>query len=148
MERLDGRTFIRVDAGAAWVYPRSPSEVVPSGVRAIDVVGGGVSRSVTDPRKVARIVRWFDALNIVQPGQGTVSCMAVLASEVTFTFHSASGAEASAIVPSRPADGCDPIEFSIGRHRQTPLIDSTPGKGMAFIDRVQRLLRVRFGPRQ
>jgi hypothetical protein len=69
-----GRTFIRVDAGAAWVYPRSPREVLQAGVRVIDISGGGISRHVTAPVKVARIVRWLDALNIVQPGQGVVSC--------------------------------------------------------------------------
>jgi hypothetical protein len=143
-----GRTFIRADAGAAWVYPRSPREVLPAGVRAIDISGGGVSRHVTAPAKVARIIRWFDALNIVQPGQGAVRCAIGPLYNVKFVFRSASGAElASAIVPAGPTDDCDPIRFTLGGRPQTPLIDSTPGKGKFFIDRVQRLLRVRFPER-
>jgi hypothetical protein len=142
------RTFIRVDAGAAWVYPRSPREVLPAGLRAIDISGGGVSRHVTAPARVARIVRWFDALNIVQPGQGAVHCALGPLYSVKFVFRSASGAElASAIVPAGPTNGCDPIQFTLGGRTQTPLIDSTPGKGKAFIDRVQRLLRIRFPAR-
>lgn len=149
MARERGRTFIRIDAGHAWVYPRSPREVVPSGVREIDVQGNSVSRRVTAPRQVARIVRWFDALNVVQPGQPVVGCRLSLASKVKFSFRSAGGAElASAIVPSQPADGCYPISFAIRGQQQTPLIDSTPGRGKAFIDRVQRLLGVRFRSRR
>jgi hypothetical protein len=148
MARERGRTFIRVDAGAAWIYPRSPREVLPAGVRAIDISGGKVSRHVTAPAKVARIVRWFDALNIVQPGQGAVRCAIGPLYSVKFVFRSASGAElANALVPAGPADGCDPIQFRLGGRSQTPLIDSTPGGGKAFIDRVQRLLRIRFPAR-
>jgi hypothetical protein len=148
MVRIHGRTVIRVDAGAAWVYPRSSLEVVPSGVRELDISGTGVSRRVTDRAKVARIVRWFDALNVVQPGNQDVRCAFVLAAKVKFVFGSAGRDElASAMVPSQPADGCNPIQFSIHGKRQTPLIDATPGKGKAFVDRVQRLLRVSFNPR-
>ena len=148
LARLKGRTFIRVDSGAAWVYPRSPREVVPARVREIDM-SDGVSRRVTAPRKVALIRRWFDALNVVPPGLGAISCPLIDASSVSFDFRSGNGSElASATVPSRPSWACDPIGFSIGGHRQTPLVDSTPGQGQAFIDRVQRLLRVHFRPPQ
>ena len=148
LARERGRTFIRVDAGAAWVYPRSPREVLPAGVRAIDISGGGVSRHVTALVKVAWIVRWFDALNIVQPGQGAVGCAIGPPYSVKFVFRSASGAElASAIVPAGPTDACDPIRFTLRGRPQTPLIDSTPGQGKFFIDRVQRLLRIRFPER-
>ena len=68
MARLNGTTVIRVDAGAAWVYPRSPREVVPSGVHEIDIANSTASRRVTNPAKVPRIIRWFDMLSIVQPG--------------------------------------------------------------------------------
>jgi hypothetical protein len=146
LARIGGRTVIRVDAGAAWIYPRSPSEIVPSAVRAIDVMGAGVSRHLGDPAKVGRIVRWFDALNVVQPGTTTVHCRLVIASKVHFVFRSASGLDlASAVAPSAPADGCYPIQFTIGRRPQTPLVDRTTGRG-AFIRRVQRLLGVRFRP--
>jgi hypothetical protein len=149
MARRGGRTVIRVDAGAAWVYPRSPREVVPVGVREIDITGGGVSRHVDRPARVRRIVRWFDALNIVQPGQPAVSCPLILASQVKVSFRSRSGAQlARALVPSSPANGCNPIRFFIGGEGQTPLIDGTPGRGKAFVRRVERLLGVRFSSRR
>ncbi len=144
MVRSAGKTLLRVDAGVAWIYPRSPHEVVPAGVRGIDIRNGRLRRRVTDPARLTRIVRWFDALNVVQPGTNVVGCPLILASRVTFVFRSAGGAElASAVAPSAPASGCYPIEFTIGRKRQTPLIDSTSRKG-AFVYRVQRLLGVRF----
>ncbi|MGH2977830.1 MAG: hypothetical protein ACRDKC_05600 [Gaiellaceae bacterium] len=122
--------------------------MVPSAVRELDITGTGVSRRVTNPAQVARIVRWFDALNVVQPGKEIVSCPLVLAAKVTFVFRSASGdALASAMVPSQgAADGCNPIQFSVHGKRQTPLIDATPGKGKSFADRVQRLLGMSFNP--
>jgi hypothetical protein len=144
MVRLRGRTFIRIDAGAAWVYPRSPREVVPAGVREIDIADV-ISRRVTAPRQIALISSWFDALNVVPPGLGAISCPLIDAPRVTLDFRSASGSKlASAIVPSRPSWACDAISFSIRGHTQTPLVDSTPGQDKAFVDRVQRLLHVRF----
>lgn len=144
LARLAGRTVIRVEAGVAWIYPRSPREVVPAGVREIDIRNGRLSRSVTKPANVARIVRWFDALNVIQPGTTGLECIFIPASRVTFVFRSADGGElARAVVPSRPASACGAIEFSIGGKRQTPLIDATSGR-RAFSSRVQRLLGVRF----
>jgi hypothetical protein len=144
---LHGWTVIRVDAGAAWIYPRSPHEAVPRGVREIDIRDGRVHRRVVGSTNVARIVHWFDALNVTQLGAAVI-CPAILASKVTLVFRSASGARvARSVVPSQPADGCDPIAFSIRGHVQTPLIDGTPGAGRAFVDRVQRLLGVRFPER-
>jgi hypothetical protein len=155
-----GSTTVRVDAGVVWTYPRSPREVVPAAVREIDIrslrlqsalrrAGARkVSRRVTDPRKVARIIRWFDALNVVQPNTYVVGCQLVLSVPVRFVFRSAPGATlASAIAPSVPASTCEQIQFTIRGQPQPSLVDSTPEQGMAFIDRVQRLLRVRFGPR-
>jgi hypothetical protein len=155
-----GFTVIRVDAGSAWTYPRSPREVVPRGVREIDVrtlalqpalrrAGAKpVARRVTDPRQVARIVRWFDALNVVQPHTYVVGCVLVLSVPVRFVFRSEKGAElASAVVPSVPASSCEQIQFRLHGRPQTPLIDSTPEGGQSFIERVQRLLGVRFLPR-
>jgi hypothetical protein len=144
---LHGWTVIRVDAGAAWIYPRSPREAVPRGVREIDLRDGDVRRRVLDPTTVARIARWFDELNVTQPGTAVI-CPAILASKVAFAFRSASGTRvASSVVPSQPADGCDPIAFTIHGHPQPPLIDGTPGAGQSFVDRVQRLLGVRFPER-
>jgi hypothetical protein len=140
---LHGSTVVRVDAGAAWIYPRSPREVVPAGVREIDIRDEHIVRRIVDRGKVGRIVRWFDALNVVPPGAHVI-CGALVASKVRLTFRSASGGKlATAIAPSRPGDGCAPISFSIRGRRQAPLIDGVFGR-RAFVNRVQRLLGVRF----
>lgn len=152
-------TVIRVDAGVAWTYPRSPREVVPPAVREIDIRSGliqpylrrqgarPVALRVTDPREVARIVRWFNALNVVQPDTYVLGCPVVLEVPMSFVFRSASGRVlASAIVPSVAAGTCDAIQFTLRGKQQTPLVDSTPEAGAAFFQRVERLLHVRFGP--
>jgi hypothetical protein len=143
VEPRDGGTLVRLDAGVAWIYPRSPKEVVPAGVREIDIRDQKLARHVTDPAQVKEIVRWFDALHVSQPGP-SVGCIAVLGSNVGLVFRSASGARlASARVPSYPANNCDSIAFSIGGKRQWSLIDATNGRD-AFVERLQRLLGVRF----
>jgi hypothetical protein len=141
---IGGQTYLRLDAGVAWIYPRSPGEVVPADVREIGIHGGGISERVDKPAKVRRIVRWFDALNVAQPGPA-VLCMAVLNSAyVRFAFRAASGAVlASALVPSGPANGCDSIAFTVRGKQQKPLIDARSDK-YAFVNRVQRLLGIRF----
>ena len=140
---LAGRTVVRVEAGVAWIYPRSPREVVPAAVREIDIHDGASRRRVVSAAKVGRIVRWFEALDVVQPGP-VVECPLLLASRATFVFRSASGARlATAIVPSRPANLCDAIQFSIRGRRQKPLVDGAAGRD-AFINRVQRLLGLRL----
>jgi hypothetical protein len=53
----------------------------------------------------------------------------------------------SVLAPSVPASSCETIQFTIHGQRQTPLIDSTPESGQAFVERVQRLLGIRFVPR-
>lgn len=140
-----GQTRMRLDAGVAWIYPRLPGEVVPHGVHEVDIRGAGVDRRVTNPKQVERIVRWFDALNVTQPGPA-VSCALVVDSLVTFGFHAANRAPlATAHVPSSaPTSNCDSIGFSIGGTRQTPLIDNVEPRGQYLVDRVQRLLGVTF----
>jgi hypothetical protein len=140
---LHGSTVVRVDAGAAWIYPRSPREVVPAGVREIDIRDEHVARRVVDRARVERIVRWFDALDIVPPGAHVI-CGPILASTARFVFRSARGTKvATAVVPSRPATGCGAIAFSIRGRPQAPLIDSVFGR-RAFVNRVQRLLGLGF----
>ena len=144
LARVTGGAAVRVDVGVAWIYPRSPREVVPAGVRELDIRNGRLRRGVVEHAKIARIVRWFDALNVIQPGTTGIECPLILASRVRLTFRSASGARlATAIVPSRPADACSAISFSIREQRQTPLIDATFGR-RAFVNRLQRLLGLRF----
>jgi hypothetical protein len=148
-----GATIIRVDAGVPWTVPRPPSEVLPAAVREVDIRSSVPShrwtRHVTDPREVALIRRWFNDLNVVQPNT-TVLCAAdgMSAWPVQFTFRSASGGErARALVPNYAASICGEIQFTLHGERQTPLIDSTPFNGMAFIYRVQSLLGLSLGPR-
>lgn len=139
--RFHGATAARVDAGVAWIYPRSPSEVVPAAVRKIGIRSTHTWH-VRDPAKVARIIRWFDALYVRQPNP-VGFCPYISSVPVWFVFRSASGAElASATVPSVGSDGCDPIQFTIGATPQTELVDSTPLNGHSFAQRVARLLGI------
>src|SRR5947209_2530692 len=139
-----GWTFVRLDAAAAWLYPRSPREVLPSGVREIDVSSRQISRTVTAPADVARIVSWFGKLTVVPPGSGGVMCPLVLATRVSFTFRGARHALlATAVAPTGGADECDPISFTARGKPQTPLIDTRFGK-YSFAGRVEALLGVCF----
>jgi hypothetical protein len=138
--------LLRIDAGISWIYPRAATEVVPAGVREVDVHDGKLARRVTKPAEVAKIVRWFDGLNVMQPGP-SVGCMAVIASRVQLTFRSATGARlARAVASSGAADNCTPIRFTVGGKEQTPLIDVTFSKN-AFAGRLARLLGVKFPTR-
>lgn len=131
----DGSTGIRVDAAAGWIIPRPPGEKVPSDTRVIDIRRPQFSRWVTGVAKVQTIVRWFDALGIVQGG--TYNCPAILdGPRITIDFRSASrGLLARAVLPSgRYSTECNPIGFSIRGRPQTPLI------GLDFWTRVKRLL--------
>jgi hypothetical protein len=130
------KTGVRADAQEIWIVPRPRTEVVPRGVREI---GGSVH--VVDRANVARIMRWFDRLPTVQPGD--IHCPGELGPPKTFTlsFRSASGtvlARASftawgtsySLISGR----CNPVEFSIRGKRRTPLI------GGHFLLRVEHLL--------
>jgi hypothetical protein len=139
--RLHERTVIRVDAGAVWIYPRSPKEVVPAGVSTIDIRARRVTKHVAGPERVAEIVHRLNALEIVQPGVHVICPLVLFAPAVTFDFRSASGALlAQAIVPGGPSSSCNPLRFSIGGHEQTPLL------GDRFLQRVERLLGAQFAP--
>jgi len=142
--RLRGRTVLRIDAKAVWIYPRSPSERIPFRVREIVVRAPKVSRKVTDPADVARIVRWFDALPISPPGIAML-CPLVPGAGITISFDSARGALlAQAKAPPTPAWLCTQIDFTIGRHSQRPLVDRSMSSRDSFVGRLQRLLGVRL----
>jgi len=131
----NGSTGIRVDAVAGWIIPRPTGETVPADVREIDIRRPHSSRRVTSRAKVQTIVRWFDALGIVQGG--TYNCPAILdGPRITIDFRSASRARlARAVLPSgRYSTECNPIGFSIHGRSQTPLV------GLDFWTRVKRLL--------
>jgi hypothetical protein len=127
-------------AGAAF----AAGHRVPSGVAAIDVRSSrGTSRHVTDPAKVARIVRWFDALPVAR--RGLYNCPNIRADSPTvrFAFRTADGsllARANVLDAFRGFSGpCNPIRFSVPGHRERSL------NGGRLLLRVQRLLEVRFG---
>lgn len=137
---LARRTVIRVDVQVSWIYPRSPNERVPADTRAIVVRSPKVSTTVRDPAKVARIIRWFDALPISPPGIA-VSCPAVGSVDISLSFRGAGGARlAHAFVPPTFAWICDTIAFSIGGKQQKPLIDRADRP--SFVRRLQQLLGV------
>lgn len=139
-------TLLRIDAGISWIYPRAATEVVPAAVREIDIHGDYIWRRVTKPAEVAKIVGWFNGLNVMQPGP-SVGCMVTTASRVHLVFRSATRARlAGAVGPSGPASNCSPIQFWIGGKSQTPLIDATFGAGY-FASRLERLLGVKFPTR-
>jgi hypothetical protein len=134
-------TGVRADAQEIWVVPRSQKEKVPAAVREVDVATRKAHVRVTAPAKVQHIVRWFDALPIVQPGvnyhclpdtrPGTVMALRFLSAAGTLL--------ARASVPDVAVSGpCAPIHFWIGSHPQKPLSGHLYG-------RVERLLAVRFG---
>jgi hypothetical protein len=107
-----------------WIVTRSPSEKVPAGVHEIDIRSaypGGpaiVSRKVSDPARVSQIVRWIDALGIVQPG--ALACPALGGPVVTLDVRAAAGdllARASVVDFQGTSGPCNPIDFSVGGHR-------------------------------
>jgi hypothetical protein len=137
---LPRRTLIRVDAQVEWVYPRSPGEKVPAATSEIDVRAPRASADVTNQAKVARIVRWFDALTIAPPGI-VVSCPLGVAPDIRLSFRDAHGDRlAQAAIPPSFAWICDSISFTIGGAQQKPLIDRLHRPSFAL--RLQRLLGV------
>jgi hypothetical protein len=135
------QTGIRADAQDVWIVPRPADETLPAGVREIDVKTSKAHVHVTSKPKVRGIMRLFDALPIVQPGH-VPGCPpdTIRRPPMSLRFLSASGVLlARASVPGSFAIGaCAPIEFWIGSHREKPL------SGHLY-DRVEQLLRVRFG---
>jgi hypothetical protein len=139
---LPRRTVIRVDAQVAWIYPRSPSEEVPAATHRIVVRAPKASATVTDPARVAKIVRWLDALPISPPGVG-IACPLAAGADIAVSFRGAGGAWlAEAKLPSVAANICDPIAFQIGGHARKPLIDRASHE--SFVRRLQRLLGVQL----
>jgi hypothetical protein len=131
------------------------SSRVPSGVSQIDIHylatsrhvtnspihARPVSRRVTDSSQVKSVIDWFDSLK--PPGKTSYGCAGGPASEVTFTFRSANGAElAKAYSAALAAASCDPIHLTVHGQQETFLVDSN--QKMALINRVGRLLGIKF----
>lgn len=116
------------------IVARSPNERLPVGVTQV------VFRShlITDHAKVAKIVHWFDALPIVQPGIGSCAWYSSNSSVVHLDFGNAAGnvvAHASlALRYGLRSDRCSPITFDVGGHPQSPI------DGGDFFRRVKRLV--------
>ena len=139
----DGSTGVKADAQEIWIVPRPSTEVIPAGVREIDVRSPGLLLRVSDRAKVTRIIRWFDRLPTVQPG--IFHCpMLVQGPTIHLVFHDAAGVLARAsfaadsVGHSLVSTPCTPISFSIRGHRQTPLV------GGRFLLRVQRLVATKL----
>jgi hypothetical protein len=122
------------------MVPRPRGERIPSAVRAVDVRTSKVHARVTGAARVREIVRAFDELPIVQPGD-VISCPpdTIHRPTMSLRFLSADGALlARARVPGSFAAGsCAPIEFWIGSHRQKPLSGQIYGS-------IERVLGVHF----
>jgi hypothetical protein len=116
---------------------------VPGGVAQIDVRQPGVvSRSVTNLFQVDQIINWFDALK--PPSKTKITCAGGPAMSVTFTFLSANGSKLARAYSAPFAAGpCDSIQFTAHGQRVMFLWDRDLRRPL--IDRVQRLLGVKFG---
>lgn len=142
-EMQDESTSLRLSSHDVAFVVRPPAEAVPAGVTRIEI-GEPADRSlrlVTKPAEVATIVRWFDALPVVQSLGALYGCpnMGADPPTVTFGFLDARGkalATASLLNAYRGVSGvCNPIRFGIGGQAQRPLL------GGRFLIRVNRLLR-------
>lgn len=144
----DGGTAIRADAQEVWLLPRPATETIPRGVRVLDVTSARpgrppvLSRTVTAPATVGRIVAWVDGLEITQPGATACPSLPTRSPVVTFDFrgrpHGPLLAQAAMTDDGGTSTPCDPVSFSIRGHRQRPLL------GGDLLRRTQRLLGVRF----
>jgi hypothetical protein len=125
---------------AAFALVGHPAARIPAGVRTIDVHGPrGISRVVTDPLKVAKIVRWFDALP--KAPRGVYYCPLIrYRPPTTLEFRGADGALlARARTPGHAACGFS-FDFSVLGRSERPV------QTRSFLVRVGRLLGVRLVP--
>jgi len=125
---------------AALALVGHPATRIPPGVREIDIHSSpGVSRRVTDPEKVARIVRGFDALRTA-PRRIYYCPLIRHRPPTSFLFRSASGAVLlRARTPGRAACGSS-FDYSVRGRAQTPVLEGR------FLVRVGRLLGMRLVP--
>jgi hypothetical protein len=134
-----GWTRIRVDAQDIWIVTRSPNEKMPAGVRAIVIHGPSqLAGRITRPAQVARIIHWFDALPVAQPGFHHLFCPLVSGPLVTIQFIGAGTttlATASTLYNRGLSGPCNTISFSVGSRHEAPLVGGT------FLRRVERLAR-------
>lgn len=154
--RSDGSTRLYAEAQSEWVVTRPKSEHIPAGVHEVDITDGWpghapfLSRRVTRPATVHKLVTLFNSLGIVQPVD--INCPAESVTPVVAIAFRTSGtggpvAEAK-VSPSAhfswpasvPGWNCFAISFSVrGRH--------WPALVGNVITPIHRLLRVKLGRR-
>lgn len=145
-----GPSAIIAQSQSSGMFPRPSSERVPSAVSSVAItlrIGSGRSGLrhmhistyvVWRKSRVAALVKAFDNLPIVQPGQEEIGCPAMLGGSgepaVTLQFRAGRARPALAraeVYVTHGTDGfagfdsCDPIQFSIGGKPQTPLTSHT-----------------------
>jgi hypothetical protein len=137
-----GTTILRVDAQVVWVYPRSPKESVrASRVREIDFSAPKISKQVTHPALIARIVHWFNEAPLLPPGMGNPMCGVYKTVPVTLDFRGAgrkvlAHVSVDAAEPSGVSSACNPMSVKIGGTPRPALISAD------FIGRIQRAIGV------
>lgn len=147
------KTLLHAESQSQWLVVRLANELIPAGVREVDVTRAWpgkpplLSRSVTNRNKVHSLVALFNSLGVIQPG--TTSCPGeTLSPVVTVEFRRAStdtpvaAASVSAAADySWPAGvpgwACYPIGFTVRGHSRTPLVGNV-------ITPIERLLGVRL----
>jgi hypothetical protein len=132
-----GKTLLSAESQSQWVVVRPARERVPASVREVEITDGlragssHLSRRVTAPQTVKRIVALFNALGIVQPG--SINCPSQsVGPTVTVVFRAATGrALATATVyagadfswpDSVPGWSCFSIAFTAEGRRYPSLI--------------------------
>lgn len=123
---------------AALALVGNPAARIPAGVQTIDVHRAhGPSRHVTDPEKVTKIVRWFDALPTA-PRLGIYHCPLIrYRPPLTLDFRSTNGTVlAHARAPGHAACGFS-FDYSVLGSRQRPVL------ARRFLVRIGRLLDLR-----
>lgn len=129
-------TAIRVDAQDSWSV-RPPDEKLPAGIREVTI-----SRSrwkqypalflrVTDPKRVRKVIRRFDALPAVDPVlQRRLMCPLLFGPSTTVDFRSASGgilAHAELFGLGGVGSVCNHISFYVDGREETPLAGNVFG---------------------
>jgi hypothetical protein len=145
---------VLADVQSTWLYPRAPSEKLPSGVTAVRVtlqrpcprigcrqLGPKLHAQITTHRDVASAVRLVDSLGVVQADAMSCTLEGEPAGhlEVTYSAGPAGPALAKAEVTLYPSwkvsgeNACDPISFSVHGHIERALI------GRAFVPAIEKL---------
>lgn len=140
-----GGTALRADGQAVWLVPRSGSEWIPAGVRAIVISSKRVNgpsigpRTVTGARTVKRIVSLVNELPAAQPG--VYSCPDDTGPFVTLRFATAPSSGRTIAVADADGSGCGLVSLRIGNRTEPPLTG-----GPRLIHRLQPLLRTKLSP--